>query len=143
MALVAIFRLFGQLPRLTKFAVSNALDACTAADQMLMQDTFYKRVMAACFRGLIGRDFFALSMSATLSDICTFDLMLDVSRAELGTEPAVIERLFGKAQMLLDSLVEQAVQLPQEARDALLLLRASSHKRFGVTDYPLIEKFMF
>lgn len=142
-ALVSIFRFFGSQLKLAKFAIVGAVESCSSAEQLLVQDNLYKRMFGSCLRSMLAQGFLQDSVSNVLSEVCIFDLMLDPSRAEAGQEQVVLDRLYRTVQNVFDGITSCSAKFPVDAAEALIFFRAISVKKFGQPTLPLLERYLF
>lgn len=123
LALCLVFRLFGQSVALFKFLARHVVDSCASPEHVLAHDTFYKRAMAVVAREIVGRAFLQDAVGTVLSEVCTYDYMLDHTRADPLQEMAVVEHLFKSAQLIFDGIRKAKARFPREAHEAFTFLK--------------------
>jgi hypothetical protein len=75
--------------------------------------------------------------------VCVFDLTLDASRAEVGQEQTVVDRLFRTLSSLMDATLQNVTKFPSDAADALSFFKKEALKKFPAAQvFPLSERFM-
>jgi hypothetical protein len=145
-ALVVVFRLFGnqQLAELFRHMCEHVVaEECAVSEQVLAQDTLCKKVMAACMREMLGRPFLQEAFGSTLSEICTYDIVLDPSKADALQELGILDHLFSTAQSCFESLKRARPRLPRDAVEGLALMRARLETHFERPGHLLPERYLF
>jgi hypothetical protein len=144
-ALVVAFRLFGgdSLTKLFDFMCERVVGECSSSEQVLAVDSLYKKTMANCLRELMGKQYFMEALGATLSEICTYDVVLNASKADAVQELAIVDHLFSTAQAVFDNLKRARPRLPRDVVEALLMLRNRLQRKFEHLGHLLCERYLF
>jgi hypothetical protein len=144
-ALVVAFRLFGAglVVELFRFMCERVVEECGSSEQVLAVDSLCKKTMAYCLRELLGKQFLQEAFGGTLSEICTYDVVLNASKADAVKEIAIVDHLFSTAQTCFDCLKRARPRLPRDAVEALMLLRGKLEGKFDHLGHLLCERYLF